>query len=57
MSERKKLNLILHILLDIIAVLAVSVLYLFYRNVMAEDMIQELNRDYAELAEKCREQP
>lgn len=39
-----------HILLSIITILTAAVLYLFYQNSIAEDMIREMNRDYRELA-------
>ena len=50
MDQRWKYHFIIHILLSIITVLAISALYLFYKNWLAEDMIRELNRDYQELA-------
>ena len=50
MDQRWKYNFMIHVLLSIITVLVISVLFLFYKNWLAEDMIRELNRDYEELA-------
>ena len=49
MDQRWKYNFIIHILLSIMTVLAAAALFLFYENLLAEDMIRELNRDYEEL--------
>lgn len=50
MNERGSRNIIINILLSINTIFVISTLYLFYKNLMAEDMIRELNRDYGELA-------
>lgn len=46
MSEHFSCKMIIGILLSINTIFITAALYLFYRNLLAEDMIRELNRDY-----------
>ena len=47
--KKKRSDMTVCVLLNVIAVLTAAFLYLIYRNWLAEDMIRELNRDYEEM--------
>ena len=49
MKEHSSHTIIISILLSINTICITAALYLFYQNLLAEDMIRELNRDYEEL--------
>lgn len=52
MKEKLQEMTLLHIMCNVAAVLLLAVLYLLYKNFLAEDMIRELNRDLEELYER-----
>lgn len=52
MKEKLPEMTLLHIMCNVAAVLLLAVLYLLYKNFLAEDMIRELNRDLEELYER-----
>lgn len=52
--KKKRSDITVCVLLNVIAVLTAAFLYLIYRNWLAEDMIRELNRDYEEMVKSAQ---